>query len=426
MTFKTNGIAIMSQSGIPFMYGSGDVDTVSSNETKIVATDSSGNDAAAGDKFGTSVAVGSGRVVVGAPYNDDTALDSGSAYIYDLDGIYVSKITYGSADAGDLFGQSVAVGSSRIVVGAPGNDFSNGKLNAGSAHIYDLNGNLINVGQNPLWAQDDNNSGSDLQTDAYFGWSVAVGSGRIVVGAPDLRWFSSAGPGSAYIFDVNGNWIAKIVASDATNADQFGYSVAVGSGRIVVGAPFDDDTALGSGSAYIFDVNGNEIKKIVASDPGGLDNFGWSVAVGSGRIVVGAPLNNDTASNSGSAYIFDLDGNLIKKIVASDPALSDQFGYSVAVGSGRIVVGAPFDDDTADNSGSVYVFDLDGTQLEKIVASDPALSDSFGYSVAAGSGRIVAGAYLDDDTADWSGSAYIFDTPDVITPFDVKDWESGY
>jgi hypothetical protein len=427
VTFKVNGLTIMSRSGIPFMYGSGDVDTVSSNETKIVATDSSGNDAAAGDQFGTSVAVGSGRVVVGAPYYNDTALnlDSGSAYIYDLDGIYVSKITYGSADAGDLFGTSVAVGSSRIVVGAPGNDYTPYNQ-AGSAHIYDLNGNLISAGQNPLWAQDDLNTGSDRQTDAYFGWSVAVGSGRIVVGAPDFRWFSSAGPGSAYIFDVNGNWIAKIVASDATNADQFGYSVAVGSGKIVVGSPFDDDTALGSGSAYIFDVNGNEIKKIVASDAGGLDNFGHSVAVGSGRIVVGAPLDGDTAGNSGSAYIFDLDGNLIKKIVASDPALSDQFGTSVAVGSGRIVVGALNDDDTADNSGSVYVFDLDGTQLEKIVASDAAGADYFGTSVAVGCGRIVAGAYLDDDTADSSGSAYIFDTPDVITPFDVKDWESGY
>ena len=90
MTFKTNGIAIMSQSGIPFMYGTGDVDTVPSNETRIVATDSSGSDAGDDDEFGHSVAVGSGRIVVGAPFydKDSNTTNSGATYIYDLDENY--------------------------------------------------------------------------------------------------------------------------------------------------------------------------------------------------------------------------------------------------------------------------------------------------------------------------------------------------
>ena len=61
----------------------------------------------------------------------------------------------------------------------------------------------------------------------------------------------------------------------------------------------------------------------------------------------------------------------------------------------------------------------------KITASDGASSDRFGGSVAVGSGRIVVGAYDDDDNGGSSGSAYIYETPNVITPYDLQDQEKG-
>src|SRR6056300_1475613 len=83
-----------------------------------------------------------------------------------------------------------------------------------------------------------------------------------------------------------------------------------------------------------------------------------------------------------------------KKITASDGAANDRFSrWSVAVGCDRIVVGAYGDDDNGTDSGSAYIFDLDGTQLAKITASDGAGGDLFGESIAIGSGRIVVGAY---------------------------------
>ena len=204
----------------------------------------------------------------------------------------------------------------------------------------------------------------------------------------------------------------KITASDGASGDLFGQSVAVGSGRIVVGADRDDDNGTDSGSAYIYDLDGNQLAKITASDGAADDYFGDSVAVGSGRIVVGAYRDDDNGSRSGSAYIYDLDGNQLSKITASDGAADDYFGFSVAVGSGRIVVGAYLDDDNGTDSGSAYIFDLDGNQLAKITASDGASFDRFGWSVAVGSGRIVVGATLDDDNGSNSGSAYIFNLPE--------------
>ena len=160
--------------------------------------------------------------------------------------------------------------------------------------------------------------------------------------------------------------------------------------------------------------------KITASDGATGDRFGYTVAVGSGRICVGAYADDDNASTTGSAYIFDLDGTQLAKITASDSALSDRFGWSVAVKCGRIVVGTPYDDDNGSNSGSAYIFDLDGTQLAKITASDGATSNFFGVSTAVGSGRIVVSAHIDDDNGPFSGSAYIYETPKVYTPYDLK------
>ena len=384
--------------GEPYLWGSGDVTTIPSNENKITASDG-----AAGDRFGNSVAIGSGRIVVGNMFDDDNGSASGSAYIFDLDGTELAKITASDGAADDQFGWSVAIGNGRIVVGAYADD-DNGSL-SGSAYIFDLDGTqLAKI------------TASDGAASDQFGYSVAIGNGHIVVGA----YKDNSNQGSAYIFDLDGTQLAKITASDGAASDQFGHSVAIGNGRIVVGARQDVlNSGSRSGSAYIFDLDGTQLAKITASDGAAGDQFGSSVAVGNGRIVVGAYADDDNATNSGSAYIFDLDGTQLAKIIASDGAANDYFSISVAIGNGRIVVGVPFDDDNGSASGSAYIFDLDGTQLAKITASDGAADDYFGQSVAVGNGRIVVGSYGDDDNGALSGSAYIYETPRVYTPYDL-------
>ena len=293
--------------------------------------------AAAIDSFGFSVAVGSGRIVVGAPNDDHSGIstDPGSAHIYDLNGNYVGIITHPSAAANDFFGYSVAVGSGRIVVGAYGDDHSGISTNPGSAHIYDLNGNYVGIITHPTAAAGDS-----------FGFSVAVGSGRIVVGAyNDDHSGISTDPGSAHIYDLNGNYVGIITHPTAAANDFFGRSVAVGSGRIVVGARFDDvNGKVDSGSAHIYNLNGNYVGIITHPTAVASDYFGVSVAVGSGRIVVGAYADTvNGISGAGSAHIYDLNGNYVGIITHPTAAASNIFGGSVAVGSGRIVVGAYFD-----------------------------------------------------------------------------------
>jgi len=398
-----SGKRLTTDDGIPYMWQSGDV-TTTPNASDVMSY----SGGASGDWFGSSVAIGCGRIVVGDSYNDvGSNSDQGIAHVFDLNG-NVTRLWIIASDgaADDGFGHSVAVGSGRIVVGARLHDIGS-NTSQGAAYIYDLDGNNeIKI------------TASDGAANDYFGYSVAVGHQKIVVGAEQKDGAGTV-RGAAYIYDLDGTQVG-ILTGDASNWDKFGSSVAVGSGKIVVGAT---GAGNGGGAVYIYDLDGNLIKKITASDGTVNDEFGRSVAVGCGRIVVGDD-SNDVGINTsqGAAYIFDFDGNQLSKITASDGAAYDYFGQSVAVGSGRIVVGARGVDIGSNTfQGAAYVYDLDGNQVGILTDSNGNHSYQFGYSVAVESGRVVIGSPGDGI----GGTAHLYNTPLVYNLYDAIDFNYG-
>jgi len=291
-----------------------------------------------------------------------------------------------------------------------------GHTDAGAAYIFDLDGNQLAKIQASDGAQYDN-----------FGYSVAVSDSRIVVGS--YRKNSNGdSSGAAYIFDLDGNELTKIMAGDTVANDNFGYSVAISDNRIVISAPYKNTSASGTGAVYIFDLDGNQLAKITASDGQEYDNFGYNVAISNSRIVVGAINEDSTASDAGAAYIFDLDGNQLAKIQASDAEASDYFGWSVGVSDSRIVIGASYKDTNGSNSGAAYIFDLDGNQLAKIQASDAQENDLFGTSVAVSNSRVVVSADSESSGGNYAGAAYVFDLDGnqlaKITASDLQEYDN--
>ena len=117
------------------------------------------------------------------------------------------------------------------------------------------------------------------------------------------------------------------------------------------------------------------------------------------------------------------------KLTAADGAAYDNFGWSVAISDGTIVVGAYGDDDKGSDSGSVYLFEKSSSgdassfaQVAKLTADDGAKYDQFGRSVAISDGTIVVGAYGDDDKGSRSGSAYLFQKS---SSGDASSWAQG-
>ncbi|CAK0828079.1 unnamed protein product [Prorocentrum cordatum] len=250
----------------------------------------------------------------------------------------------------------------------------------------------------------------DGAADGEFGRSVCVSSDGsfVAVGAPNS--------GSVYIFDgATGAQVHQLVADDGTDFDMFGISVSMTSdgSHVLVGAYLDDDSGTDSGSAYVFDGStGVQLVKLLADDGADDDGFGRSVSMSSdgGLVVVGA-----CKTDSGSAYVFNgLTGMQLFKLLADDEVNGHYFGCSVSVSSdaSRVVVGAYQDDVSGSRSGSAYVFDGNsGVQMYKLLADDGAADDYFGFSVSVSSdgSRVAVGALKDDARGSVSGSAYVFD-----------------
>ena len=365
------------------------------------------------DKFGYSVAISGTNALVGSYGDDDNESASGSAYIFQQqqDGSWLetAKLLASDGASDDLFGRSVAISETTALIGSYGDD-DNG-TNSGSAYIFEQQ-------VDGTWLETAKLLASDGASDDYFGRAVAISGTTAMIGA-----YNDDEKGSAYIFQQqqDGSWLetAKLRASDGASSDYFGYSVAISGTTALIGAYRDDDDGTDSGSAYIFEQQQDgswlETAKLRASDGVSSDFFGLSVAISGNTALIGVYRDN---GYRGSAYIFEQeqDGTWLEKtkLTASDGATDDNFGRSVAILGSTALVGASGDDDNGSASGSAYIFEQqdDGSWPEtaKLLASDGAVTNQLGWSVAISGTTALIGAPKDDDNGADCGSAYIFET----------------
>jgi FG-GAP repeat len=321
----------------------------------------------------------------------------------------LAKLTASDAAAGDIFGYSVAVSGDTAVVGAYLDDHSN-KLNPGSAYVFVRTGGV--------WTQQARLIASEPTQSDFFGYSVAISGDTVVVGALQADEYGT-NAGLAYVFvRAGGVWThqATLVASDTSLDDFFGASVAISGDTTVVGSYAD--------SVYVFVRTGGvwtQQQKLIASDAVPGDSFGLSVAFEGDTMVISAPQDDHTSlNNPGSAYVFVRTGppgsevwTEQAKLTASDAGAGDKFGDSVSVSGDTVVVGVKGNDHSGwSNAGAAYVYVRAGgvwTQQQKLTASDAATIDFFGNSVALAGDTAMIGAFEDDHAGGISaGSVYIF------------------
>ncbi len=236
-----------------------------------------------------------------------------------------------------------------------------------------------------------------------FGAAIACDRDTIVVGAP--------GADATYVFQFDGvAWTEeqKLTAGDGVVGDMFGRRVSLCSDVVVVGADLDDDAGTSSGSTYVFRYAGGvwiPEQKLTAADAAAGDRFGFAVACELNTVIIGA---FEDEGGTGSVYAFGFDGLAWvqdQKLVAGSPAAA--FGVAVAIDGDALVVGATTDGP----SGSAFVFRHDGAQWieeQKLTACDGMPGDTFGFAVAIEGDTAVITAYLDDDLGGNAGSAYVF------------------
>ena len=411
----------------------------------------------------------------GATWSQEAYLKASNTEADDYFGYAVSL----SADGTRLAVGAVGEDSSGVGVGSDQND--NSALTSGAAYVFQRTG--------ATWTQEAYVKASNTGASDWFGCSVALSAdgSRLAVGAKvessgatgvdgDQADDSANSSGAAYVFSRTGvSWSqdAYLKASNTGATDSFGGAVSLSADglRLAVGAVWESSSATGidgdasddgarfSGAAYVFSRTGplwRQEAYIKASNTDAMDFFGHALslspdgrrlavgAVGEGSTAtgVGGDQSNDGAYNVGAAYVFSRTGTIWEQeayIKASNAASMDTFGCSLSLSAdgAHLSVGAYGEasratgingdqtDDSAGNSGAAYGFSRTGTtwaQEAYVKASNTESADYFGQSLSlsadgaylavgawgeASTARGIAGDET-DNSASFSGAVYVY------------------
>lgn len=363
------------------------------------------------DGLGYVVAIDGDTAVIGAHEDDPNGLASGSAYVFTRTGNrwnQQAKLQASDGAAGDKFGFSVSVSGDTILVGALLDDDQGS--NTGSVYVFTRSGNQ--------WSQQAKLQTADGTETGFsaFGKNVSL-SGNTALIAANVDFNT----GGVYVFVRNGStWSqqAKLEAVGGSVFDHFGTALSLSGDTALIGAHRDDDTGTDSGSAYVFVRSGSswsQQAKLLGSDSGTHDFFGWDVSVAGDIALIGAPLSYHQEVRGGSVYVFRRNGNSWAqqtKLVADDGVTYDYFGYSVSLSGTTALIASYKDDDNGNNSGSAYVFNHSSNgwnQVAKLLPADGMFQDYFGVSASLSGDTALIGANEDNDSGTDSGSAYLFD-----------------
>lgn len=313
------------------------------------------SNAEAEDHFGMSLFLSGDTLVVASPgedsnafgvggdQTDNSANGAGAVYLFERSGTTWSQSHYikaSNTNAGDVFGASLGFVGDTLLVGAPGeassatgvdgDELDNSIPGSGAAYMF--------VRSAGIWTQEAYLKSQSPGTLDFFGINLALGEDFAAVGSIwedsqatgiDGDWSddNASNSGAAFVFRrEEAAWAheAYIKASNAEEGDWFGDELAIEGNTLVIGARGEssqatgtggdqtDNSAVGSGAAYVFERNGgswSQVEYLKSSNSEALDVFGQRVAIDEQTLVASSAgedsdsngVNGDQSDNSASA-----------------------------------------------------------------------------------------------------------------------------
>ena len=378
-----------------------------------------------GGSFGLAVDIDADFAVVGAPTADAKGVDSGAAFIYRLvpgsTNLWTQwrQLLPASLTTSNRFGRSVSLGEDFLAVGASEQVPVAGQ--SGAVYLY-----RRQQGGADNWGEWMRIAPTNLPGSSRFGYAVALHGDLLAVGAPDATLPGGvSGAGAVFLFKRHqggsnawGEIMRWSPAGTGAGGADFGWSVAMSDNTLVVGAPklnANTTTVAREGGVYHFqhEPSAPDVWSLRQTIPGyGTStadfNFGWSVAVGDGRLAVGAPSTTvNDVPNAGRVYLYERPGptNDFTYTLyfdrSSDP--ERRFGHSVAIDAERLLVGAP-EMASVPHIGVAFLFEKRSgawMQVAKLRCPEDSTANFYGRAVAMGQGNGIIGA-----PASFVGSTY--------------------
>jgi len=322
------------------------------------------SDGASGDQFGDAVAIDGDRIAIGAYTASSSAFQSGAIYVFERAGSTwneTAKLSGVGADIGEGLGWSLALEGDTLIAGAVDDHHLGGQFDGGAAYHFEHTA--------AGWVQQARLIAGDGEAFDYFGRAVALDGDWLAVGAYSDNHASAPNGGSVYVYYRSGpsfTLTQKLVPADNAANDQFGWSLDLHAGELVVGAPGDSAGAVsGAGSTYVFAqgaVAFFETQKLFAPSPTAGAMFGSAVAWNGDALLVGAQsADSPVGPLTGDAFLFQRNGSDFAFNVPLRSTAVEQtalFGASVAFDGRLALIGAPSDDTSlgGPNVGTAYAY----------------------------------------------------------------------
>jgi hypothetical protein len=269
---------------------------------------------------------------------------------------------------------------------------------------------------------------NQAQGGAFFGWSIDLEPGRLVVGAPgQVNPSGGLKAGVAYVFEKFGSsWSQQALLADSHGITgpwpaEFGKAVALDGERVAVGAPLAYLSPPELGRVYLFTKQGNfwTEEALLEAPNGQITPFGSAVDLEGDTLLVGCPTTAGFAWNSPTtAYIYERGPTGWSKQAMFQPSGGvdeNQFGWAVALQGDTAFIGSPGNPNpnaVTTYGGVVYVYRRIGkiwSLRQQLGASDGMPGDFFGGSLSVeGTTLIVTARHKADSNFKWAGAAYEF------------------
>jgi hypothetical protein len=345
--------------------------------------------------FGLSLACDAAELFIGAPGvgTISSESDAGTVFRYLRQGNswQFNGEVPNARPAGDAkFGFSMALNSSVLLIGAPGQS---------AAYLYRRTGLNLSTPQKV--------QPTGLTFEAGFGFEVAIGNAEFAVAAPNVQ---------------NASVLRFGLTTPATEIARVNGSISFGTGLSYVGNQLWIGSPLSSmnvGKIDIIDTTSNVIAQtLVAPRSGGpIEQFGERISASGQQVAVAAPgARFANVDGEGAVHIYTRDANqLWTKINSLRPSSAttsraDAFGNDIFFHSSGVYVGAPYADAGGHpTQGQAFWFSTEGAEIASIDSGRGAAFDRFGQVLSISGNRALVGAFLVDSSVGIeSGEAYVY------------------
>jgi hypothetical protein len=356
----------------------------------------------------------------------------GGVYVFDIGGdpvglasrVHTSTVT---ANARHQLGYKVAVGSGKIAATSlaenSGTDGATGSYPAvdGEQRIWYLDGT-------GGVAVDGGNTEAGFSTSIC---EIDIAFGKLIIGDThdDLTSHATYGQyqrgGQAYVKGLQSKqWSGSNVHHDI---DRPGVGTTLGrsySGApIITGYKFGKQVAASAGMYFVayndhylsmINYDGRMVNEFEGSSFSSGTAYFDKIESACGRLIYGG---------SQKFRIYGMNTHLVKEI--NIYSSYSKYIIDMAVGSGRVGISISSSTVSGINE-EVLIYDLDGNLIQTISKPSDLGSRWWGKSLAIGHGRIVIGAPATSTYAKIHGRAYLYKTPEVLNFYDLLDMHGKF